>query len=127
MPEGDTIYRAAQALHRALAGRIVTRFESVYPAVTRVAEDKPVVGRTIETVYARGKHLLIAFSGDLVLRTHMRMSGSWHIYRPGETWQKPPRLARAAVRNTATNIHPIADHGWGRRKAPATLTFDLPA
>jgi endonuclease-8 len=28
------------------------------------------------------------FSGDLSLLTHMLMSGSWHIYRPGEAWQR---------------------------------------
>jgi endonuclease-8 len=97
MPEGDTIYRAARALDRALAGGIVTRFESVYPAVNRVAEDHPVVGRTIESAAARGKHLLIAFSGDLTLRTHMRMNGSWHLYRPGVRWQRPARDMRVLV------------------------------
>src|SRR5262249_60694955 len=89
MPEGDTIYRAAVAMHRALAGRVVTRFESVYPAVMRIAVDRPIVGRTIESVSARGKHLLIAFSGDLILRTHMRMSGSWHLYGAGAPRQRP--------------------------------------
>src|SRR5262252_4952701 len=89
MPEGDTIHRAAVAMHRALAGRLVSRFESVYPAVMRVAADRPVVGRTIESVAARGKHLLITFSGDLVLRTHMRMNGSWHVYPAGAAWQRP--------------------------------------
>src|SRR5215510_13968042 len=97
MPEGDTIHRAAAAMHRALAGRVVTRFESVYPSVTRVAVDHPVVGRTIESVFARGKHLLIAFSGDLVLRTHMRMNGSWHIYPVGAPWQRPARDMRIVV------------------------------
>ena len=97
MPEGDTILRAAQALHRILAGRVVTRFDSVYPSVTRVAEDHPIVGRTIESVSARGKHLLIAFSGGLVLRTHMRMNGSWHLYRPGARWQRPARDMRVLV------------------------------
>src|SRR5262249_49807819 len=88
MPEGDTIYRAAVAMHRALAGRVVTRFESVYPAVMRIAVDRPIVGRTIESVSARGKHLLIAFSGDLILRTHLRMSGSWHLYGAGARWRR---------------------------------------
>lgn len=106
MPEGDTIHRAARTLHRALAGRAVTRFESVFPALTRIDVDTPVRGRTIERVEARGKHLLMWFSGvsavvpagagaeasakakPLVLRTHMRMSGSWHIYRPHERWQR---------------------------------------
>src|SRR2546422_678539 len=59
MPEGDTIFRAARTLHRALAGKVVTRFESVFPALTRVADDHPIVGRTIESVAARGKHLLM--------------------------------------------------------------------
>jgi endonuclease VIII len=97
MPEGDTVFRAAQTLHRFMAGRIVTRFESAYPALTRVAEDRPIVGRTIESVSARGKHLLIAFSGDLVLRTHLRMNGSWHIYPSGARWQRPARDMRVLV------------------------------
>jgi endonuclease-8 len=88
VPEGDSIFRAARTLHRALSGKVVTRFESVLPALTRVDEDAPIAGRTVDEVSAAGKHLLIRFSGDLVLRTHMRMNGSWHIYRPGERWQR---------------------------------------
>jgi endonuclease-8 len=42
---------------------------------------------TIDKVQSAGKHLLMHFSGGLVLRTHMRMHGSWHIYRPGERWR----------------------------------------
>jgi endonuclease-8 len=97
MPEGDTIFRAASALHRALAGHAVTRFESVFPALTRVDHDRPMAGRTVESVSARGKHILMAFSGDLVLHTHMRMNGSWHLYRPGERWQRPARDMRVLV------------------------------
>jgi endonuclease-8 len=89
MPEGDSIFRAARALQRALAGRTVSRFESVYPRLTNPLEDRPLVGQTVDRVEARGKHLLMWFSGGLVLRTHMRMHGSWHIYRPGERWQRP--------------------------------------
>ncbi len=97
MPEGDTVFRAAQTLHRFMAGHLVTRFESVYPVLTRVADDHPIVGRTIESISARGKHLLIAFSGDLVLRTHLRMHGSWHIYPSGARWQRPARDMRVLV------------------------------
>jgi len=97
LPEGDTIFRAARTLHRVLAGKEVTRFESVYPALTRISEDHPIVGRTIESVSSRGKHLLIAFSGDLILRTHMRMNGSWHIYPAGARWQRPPHEMRVLV------------------------------
>jgi endonuclease-8 len=101
MPEGDTIFRAARTLHRALAGRIVTRFESVYPALMRIDHDAPVTGRTIEAVSSRGKHLLMSFSGDLVLHTHMRMHGSWHIYRNGERWRAPGHEMRVCVATDA--------------------------
>lgn len=84
MPEGDTIHRAAQVLHAALAGKRITKFETALPQLDRV----PLEGRTIERVVAAGKNLIIDFSGDLHLRTHMRMHGSWHIYRPGEKWRK---------------------------------------
>ncbi len=94
MPEGDTIYRAARTLHAALAGRVVTRFETVYAQLARVDRERPVAGRTIEGVVSEGKHLIIHFSGDLHLRTHMRMNGSWHIYKPGERW----RMRRSDMR-----------------------------
>lgn len=97
MPEGDSIFRAARTLHRALAGKQITGFESVLPALTRIHEDAPVTGRTIERVEAVGKHLLMHFSGDLVLRTHMRMNGSWHIYRTGERWRRPRRDMRIVL------------------------------
>ena len=97
MPEGDTIFRAARTLHRALAGKTVVRFQTVLTQLERVHIDTPIVGRTIERVESRGKHLLIYFSGDLILRTHMRMNGSWHIYRPGERWQVPARDMRVLV------------------------------
>jgi endonuclease VIII len=149
MPEGDTIFRAARTLHRALAGGVVTRFETQYAQLARVHDDAPITGRTVEKVGSRGKHLLIHFSavgeqvtgtgyrvpgtaaesrearvdarvshvqgrttgagsrglaaveGPLVLRTHMLMSGSWHIYRAGEPWQRSPAAARVVVGTTA--------------------------
>lgn len=97
MPEGDTIFRAAATRHRVLAGKVVTRFESAFPALTRIDDDHPIAGRTIESVTARGKHLLITFSGDLILHTHMRMNGSWHIYRPEDRWQRPARDMRILI------------------------------
>jgi endonuclease-8 len=97
MPEGDSIYRAAQALHRALAGKTVTSFETVLPKLARIDEDAPVTGRTIERVRPSGKNLIIEFSGDLHLHTHMKMNGSWHIYRPGERWQRPRRDMRIVI------------------------------
>lgn len=94
MAEGDTIFRAARQLQRALAGATVTAFTSPLPRLASLPVPGVVAGRTIDEVEARGKHLLMIFSGRLVLRTHMRMHGSWHLYRPGERW----RARRADMR-----------------------------
>ncbi|MEO8378908.1 MAG: DNA-formamidopyrimidine glycosylase family protein [Acidobacteriota bacterium] len=101
MPEGDTIHRAARTLHAALSGQTVTKFVSVFTQLTRVDAEKPLAGRTVEGVDAAGKHLLMHFSGDLHLRTHMRMNGSWHIYRPGERWRKRSHEMRIVVETAA--------------------------
>ena len=86
MPEGDTIYRSARAMQRAIGGKVVTGFETGLATLARVNDEKTIVGRTVEKVEARGKWLLVHFSGDLILVTHMLMSGSWHLYRTGEKW-----------------------------------------
>ena len=97
MPEGDTLFRTARTLQLALGGQTVTRFETVLPKLARVDVDTPLAGRTVERVESAGKWLLIHFSGDLILLTHMLMSGSWHIYRPGERWQRARHNMRIVI------------------------------
>jgi len=97
MPEGDTIYRSARALERAIGGSVVTGFETALSKLARVDDDAPITGRTITKVESRGKWLLIHFSGDLILATHMLMSGSWHLYRTGERWQMPRSRMRIVI------------------------------
>jgi len=98
MPEGDTIYRAARALQQAIAGKVVTGFQTGLAKLARVNDDTPLVGRVVDKVESRGKWLLIYFSGDLILATHMLMSGSWHLYRIGERWQMGRNRMRALIR-----------------------------
>jgi len=93
VPEGDTIWRAARTLHRALAGQSVVAARSAVAAVDETA----LVGRTVDSVESRGKNLLIRLDDGRVLYTHMRMTGSWHVYRPGERWQRPARQARVVL------------------------------
>ncbi len=100
MPEGDTIFRTARALGRALAGRPITGFRSTYPLLTRFDDDTPLMGQIVEQVESRGKWLLIHFSGGGTLASHMLMSGSWHIYRPQERWQQPRINMRIVIANS---------------------------
>ncbi|MEO5842553.1 MAG: DNA-formamidopyrimidine glycosylase family protein [Acidimicrobiales bacterium] len=92
MPEGDTIHRSAARLRQVLVGATVRNFRA-----PRIEGDRPKVGTSIEVVEAVGKHLLIHFDDGLILQTHMRMSGSWHLYRPGERWQRPAHTARVVI------------------------------
>ncbi len=105
MPEGDTLYKAAARL-RVMVGQTVTRFESTVLAVE-------AVGRVISAVEARGKNLLIWFTGSTGVRpegstgvrpegthalyTHLRMEGSWHLMRPGSAWRRPSSRMRVLV------------------------------
>jgi endonuclease-8 len=97
MPEGDTIYRAARALQKAIGGKEVSGFDTGLATLASVNDNKPLVGRTVEKVESRGKWCLIYFSGDLILVTHMLMSGSWHIYRTGEKWWIGRNRMRVAI------------------------------
>jgi endonuclease-8 len=97
MPEGDTILRAARTLHQTLAGRTVTRFSSTLPQVAGGARHHRIEGRAVAAVEARGKHLIVRFAGGPALHTHMRMTGSWHLYRLGSRWQRSAALARAVI------------------------------
>lgn len=92
MPEGDTIHRTAATLHRALGGRIVSAVDGHAEAA-----DPSLVDLRVEDVVARGKHLLIRFDDGRALHTHCGMTGSWHVYRPGERWRKPPRRATVVL------------------------------
>jgi endonuclease VIII len=96
VPEGDTIWRAARALHAALAGKTVLAFASSLPVATAAARRLGLVGRTIEAVEARGKHLLFRFSGGPVLHAHQGMRGVWRLQQrtAAARW---PRSARAVI------------------------------
>jgi endonuclease-8 len=98
MPEGDTIFRTAEVLRAALANRRITAARAqARPGIRRVPDLSRLVGATVSSVEPRGKHLLIGFDNGLTLRSHLRMTGSWHRYRPGERWRRPAREASAIL------------------------------
>jgi len=92
VPEGDTIHRTATALRAALLEKVMTGFEA-----PRLKGHRPAIGAVIERVDSRGKHIEIGWDDGTILHTHMRMTGSWHLYRPGERWRKGTRSMRAVI------------------------------
>lgn len=94
MPDGDTIRRTAAALRTALVDRKMVRFDS-----PRLVGAVPRAGRIVERVEAHGKHLEIEWDDGIVLHTHLRLSGAWHLYRRDEPWRRPHREMRAVIEN----------------------------
>jgi endonuclease-8 len=95
VPEGDTLFRTAAGLRPYLVGRTVTAARTAGPGP--VPRLERIVGREIKAVDALGKNLLIRFDNGLEIRTHLRMTGTWHRYRPGERWRRPPARARLVI------------------------------
>ncbi|HEX6597675.1 MAG TPA: DNA-formamidopyrimidine glycosylase family protein [Acidimicrobiales bacterium] len=93
MPEGDTLFRTAATLHRWLAGRTITDATTIVDGLPA----SKLVGQTVENVEANGKHLLIRLDSGQTLHSHMKMTGSWHVYRAGEPWRKPRFQARLTL------------------------------
>ena len=86
VPEGDTVWLAAQRINAALAGGSLRRGEFRIPQLATL----DLTGTTVREVVPRGKHLLIRLADGRTLRTHFRMDGSWHIYRLGTKWHGGP-------------------------------------
>lgn len=95
MPEGDTLFRTAQGLRPYLVGRDIVAARAQGPGP--VPQIQRVIGKRVDAVESQGKNLLIRFDGGLELRTHLRMHGSWHRYRPGERWRRPAGRARLVL------------------------------
>jgi len=109
MPEGDTIHKIAAAMRPALLEQRVQRarlrlwaagtYRRAGPATSAdaTAAGTRIEGQVVREVFARGKHLFVAFDEGLLLRSHLGMYGSWHRYRPAESWRKPEWQASIAL------------------------------
>jgi len=92
VPEGDTVFRSARAMNEVLAGAVLEKCDIRVPAFATV----DLSGETIENVIAVGKHLLHHI-GDFTIHSHLKMEGSWHLYKPGTAWRRPAFQARAVL------------------------------
>ncbi len=92
MPEGDTVYRTAKNLDAALHGAVVTRCDIRVPKFATV----DLSGDIVHEVASRGKHVLMRI-GDYTVHSHLKMEGSWHLYRHGTGWRRPAHTARAVI------------------------------
>ena len=104
MPEGDTLHHAAKRVGAALVGSEILAIETPQPRHRLDRWPERLAGRGVRQVDARGKHLFVRFEGDLTLHSHLRMTGRWSVYRPGQRWTRSPRRAWLVVRTAEHEV-----------------------
>jgi endonuclease-8 len=102
MPEGDTIHRAARKIQAALAGREMAVADAPSPRSPIHSRSGELAGATLERAEARGKHLLLHFSGDRVIHSHLGMNGRWYVRVDGRLPRGRPWLVLASGRGVAS-------------------------
>ena len=101
MAEGDTILRTARRIEVAVGGQeLGVRAAN---GRSRAAGVERLDVCRLERVEARGKHLLLHF-GELVLHSHLGMSGSWQVIEPGDRWRKPASAAWVVLSGEAAEV-----------------------
>lgn len=123
MPEGDSVWRAAAMLHKALAGQTLVSSDFRVPRFATLN----LAGWTVSEVAPRGKHLLMRLLGPaedsaeagsaeagsaaedssrraLTIHSHLKMEGSWQVYAPGGRWRKPGHTARCVLRTATADV-----------------------
>jgi endonuclease-8 len=88
MPEGDVVWQTARRLHKALAGRALTRSDFRVPRLATVDLTGDVVTETV----SRGKHLLTRTRNGLTVHTHLRMDGNWRVRPAAERIRDDHRI-----------------------------------
>jgi endonuclease-8 len=104
MPEGDSIHYAAKRIAAVLGGTVPERIATPHPRIAAGEWPRRLAGREVHAVDALGKHLFIRFDGGLTLHSHLRMTGAWHIYGPGERWRRSPRGAWLLLTRDGTEV-----------------------
>ncbi|WP_309647510.1 DNA-formamidopyrimidine glycosylase family protein [Nocardioides sp.] len=102
MPEGDTVFRAARLLDRALQGSVLTRTDLRVPQHATADLSGGLVVGTV----SRGKHLLTRITRDdeaWTLHTHLKMEGAWRVFTAGQRWKRPAHQARVVLEAGTTS------------------------
>ncbi|MFD2756797.1 DNA-formamidopyrimidine glycosylase family protein [Gulosibacter faecalis] len=100
MPEGDSAYRGAHHLARALAGREVTEFSLRVPRHALA----DLRGERVRGAESRGKHMLLRI-GEYTVQSHFGMDGSWRLVPPGgQGAGRVRRPGKAAGRGRAQGL-----------------------
>jgi endonuclease-8 len=131
VPEGDTILWAATRMRPVLEGHVPdeVRMPVGRPGALRGSPGRDrwpsrLAGRRVERIDTHGKNLFIwfgpldiqfrrdradqmssgCFEGDLVLHSHLKMTGAWGVYPPGRRWHRPAARAWIVFERAGTEV-----------------------
>ena len=104
MPEGDTIRYAVNRMRPVLEGRVPEEIATPHPRHARDRWPQRLSGRAVRAIDAHGKHLFLRFEGELTLHSHLRMTGSWAVYRRGQRWRRSRRRAWLVLRTPTHEV-----------------------
>ncbi len=100
MPELPEVETVRRGLAPVLEGAVIVKAAAYRPDLRfPIPPDfaRQLTGRRVESVERRAKYLLIRLSGDLILLSHLGMSGRYRIYDaappPLETLHSSPSLS----------------------------------
>jgi endonuclease VIII len=93
MPEGDTIAYAAKRIRPLLEGYVPDQIRTPHPRHSFDRWPDRLSGRRVVAVDTHGKHLFLRFEGDLIVHSHLGMTGKWGVYGPGRRWGRSERRA----------------------------------
>ena len=111
MPEGPEIFRAARALHQAVANQPICLVLS-YPKLRSRA--KALAGVPILRVRARSKAILTEFADGTVLYSHNQLYGEWRIHAPDEPLATRQVRLSIETANARAVLYSATDFAWLR-------------
>jgi endonuclease VIII len=104
VPEGDTIAWAANRIRPLLVGRAPGEIRTPHPRHGLDRWPERLSGRTVTSVDTHGKHLFLRFEGDLVIHSHLGMSGKWGVYLDGRRWTRSASRAWLVLSVSGSNV-----------------------
>src|ERR671921_2376116 len=104
MPEGDAIAYAARRIRPVLEGAVPDEIATPQPRHHLDRWPERLEGRAVRSVDTHGKHLFLRFEGDLVLHSHLRMTGWWGVFETGARWRTSPKRAWLVLRAAGHDV-----------------------
>jgi endonuclease-8 len=87
-----------------LGGRVPDSIETPHRRHSLDRWPERLAGRAVRTIDTHGKHLFLRFEGELVIHSHLGMTGVWGVYERGRRWGRSPGRAWLVLRSSGREV-----------------------